>query len=467
MLRLTRDSAIYALGAVAGKAVGVVLLPVLTRALSTDDYGRLEVLSTLGSALISALLLGIDRAALRLSFSEEGEVRRSLLSTWYGIATALVLPPALVCLLFAAPISAVLFGNADYARAVAYVGGITVFGTYQFVALTILRAERRPGAYAALSGATLVVNAALVIAFVALAGGGLDLVLAAFLTSVALGAVVGIVVVRGAALGRPSAAAAHALLVMGLPLAPAVVVTWAAEFANRAIVLAAAGPTEVAYLGIGLRAASIAGLAVVGLQLAWEPHAYALGTASLDRLAHDARRALVGVSALVVAVALVAREAVEIVAGPGYVPALPALGFCLIATLAAALFVVTTTSSALAMAMRDIGIATVAGIVVGVVATLALARPYGGAGAAAGIALGQLCAAVLALWLGRARSALPIAWLPTAAVLVAASVAALAATVLDASVALRAALAASFAVVLLAEGSVRALTERMLARARA
>ena len=119
MLRLTRDSAIYALGAVAGKAVGVVLLPVLTRALSTDDYGRLEVLSTLGSALISALLLGIDRAALRLSFSEEGEVRRSLLSTWYGIATALVLPPALVCLLFAAPISAVLFGNADYARAVA------------------------------------------------------------------------------------------------------------------------------------------------------------------------------------------------------------------------------------------------------------------------------------------------------------------------------------------------------------
>lgn len=468
MLQLTRDSAIYALGAVAGKAVGLLLLPVLTRALAPEEYGRLEILSTLGSALISALLLGIDRAALRLSFAEGDAARRSTLTTWYLMATALALPPALLLVVAAGPVSAVLFGDPSAETAVALVGWITLLGTYQVVALTILRAERRPAAYAALSGGALLLNAALVIAGFAVVPAAVDLVLLAYALSLGAGAIAGAALVRRVAFGRPSRGAVSSLLALGLPLAPAVVATWLAEFLNRAIVLGTAGPLEVGYLGVGLRFASIAGLAVAGLQLAWEPHAYAHGgaAAGLRPLAQDARRALVGVAALVAALGLVSREAVLLVSGGTYLPAVPALGFSLLAVLATGATIIAMTPSLLAGAMRDVGAATLGGIAAGVAATLLLAGPYGAAGAAAGIAFGQAISALAVGWLGRARSEIALPW-PRILVVAGASVAVtLASTVAEATPALRALLAAAFVLVLLAEGSVRQALASLVTRGR-
>lgn len=468
MLQLTRDSAIYALGAVAGKAVGLVLLPILTRALAPDEYGRLEVLSTLGSALVSALLLGIDRAALRLSFAERDAARRSTLGTWCVVATALALPPALLLAVASGPLSTLLFGDARFATAVALVGWITLLGTYQFIALTILRAERRPGTYAVLSGGSLLLNAALVIGSFAVAPAAVDVVLLAYALSLGAGAIAGAVLVRRVAFGRPSRRAVSSLLALGLPLAPAVVATWLAEFAHRAIVLGIAGPVEVGYLGVGLRFASIAGLAIAGLQLAWEPHAYARGREpeGLGPLAHDARRALVGIAALVAALSLVAREVVPLVSGAPYLPALPAFGFSSLAVLATGAFIVAMTPSLLAGAMRDIGAATLVGTGAGVAATFVLAGPYGGAGAATGIAFGQVVAAIGVAWLGRGRSGLALPWRPIATVLAAAGAVTLASTTLEASAAARALFAAAFGVVLLAEGSIGRAIASLVAKAR-
>jgi O-antigen/teichoic acid export membrane protein len=463
VLRLTHDSAIYALGAVAGKGAALVLLPVLTRSLSTEEFGRFEVLSTLGTALVVALLLGLDRAALRLAFVERGEARRAMFGSWWAIATVVLLPPAVVLVAAARPISAALFGDPMYTGAVALVGVIALFNTYEVIALTALRAEQRPGAYALLSGGGLILNAALVIGLIVAFGARAELVLLAYAVSVVGGARV-----RRVAMARPSRRAIRSLFALGLPLAPAVAATWAAEFADRAILLGLAGPTEVAYLGFGLRAASVAGLAVTGLQLAWEQHAYGLGTApaSLARLADDARRSMIGVALVVAAVALVAREAVLIVAGSTYLPALPAIGLCFVAIIGSALFVITTTSSMLASAMHEVGAATLVGVGVTVGGTLILAGPYGAAGVAAAIAVGQVSAAFAAGWLGRGRVAIPLAWIPTAAVLAASAAVALASTMVETPLGLRAVMGGAFALALFAEGSVGAVTGRLLRQVR-
>jgi O-antigen/teichoic acid export membrane protein len=446
MLRLTRDSAIYALGAVAGKAVAVVLLPILTRALSPDDFGRLEVLSVMASALVSALLLGIDRAALRLYFEREDPERRPLFATWYLLAATLVVPAAVVCVLGAVPISTGLFGSVAYARGVAYTGGVVVFSTLQFVALTILRAQGRPSAYALLSGITLIGYAALTIALIGAVGASVDVVVLAAFVSWAASAVIGLILVRDVALAVPTGPAARLLLAVGLPLAPAVIATWGAEFANRLIVLGLAGPTQVAFLGLGLRAASVAGLAIAGFQLAWEPHAYRLGVSVSGRakLAADARRALIALAAIVVGLALVAREGLLLVSGEAYLGALPTLGLCLVGALAGGLFVITSTPSALATAMGDIGRASLVGIGVGLVTTVVLTAPFGAAGAACGIAIGQLTMALAVARLGRHRPTLPIPWPQVGAVIAGAGLIALAATTLDASVPLRAVFALAF-----------------------
>lgn len=468
MLRLTRDSAIYSLGAVTGKAVAIVLVPIVTRALSPDDYGRLEVLSTLGSALVSILLLGIDRAALRLAFTAESD-RRRLLASWYALAAAIVVPPALVAVALARPLSEAMFASAGYTLAVASVGAVVALGTFQFLALAVLRADRRPVAYAALSGGGLVLNAALVAALVLTTGATVGGVLAAYAVSLLVGAVVGVFLVRDSIRARPSLAFARRLLLLGLPLAPTVAAIWLAELANRAILLGTAGAAEVGFLGLGLRFASIASLAVGGLQLAWEPHAYAAGSSSaaLARLANDARRALIGVATVVVAIALTGPELIGALSGPAYLPALPALGAALVAALAAALFVVTTTPSLLAGAMRDVGIASLAGSAMVVAGTLALAGPLGAAGAAAGLAFGQLAAALVAAWSGRRHPGLPVAWARTGTLLMLAAAVAVLATTLGSGPVERLALGLAFAAALYLEGSLASLVRRPFGRIRA
>ena len=68
--RLTRDSLVFALGAVAGKAIGFLMLPVLTRLLTPSEFGRFDVISALAGAGVSTLVLGMDVATTRLAFDE-------------------------------------------------------------------------------------------------------------------------------------------------------------------------------------------------------------------------------------------------------------------------------------------------------------------------------------------------------------------------------------------------------------
>lgn len=411
--RLSRDSFVYALGSLLGKAVGLVMLPILTRLLSPADYGRVDVLGTLGSAAISALLLGMDVAATRLFFDADGSSARGrLLATWCAIAGVIVVPFGAGMMFFSGTLSEILFATKAYAPAVASVGLVTVFGTYHHIALTTLRAAGRPGLFAAVSAGTLLLNAALAVWLLVSWDDGVTSVIASLAVSLFAAGAVGLFLVRDQIRGEPGRQEFRSLLRLGLPLAPAVAAGWAAEFANRAILLTAGGPQQVAYLAVALRIASIAGLAVVGFQLAWQPHAFAGGTsqAALSRLALDGRRFLVGVAAAVAFLALAAPEVLATLGGPGYGDALAAVGVSLVGALAAALYLVTSMPSALARRMSDLGIASTAGVVVSVAANAALVVEWGAFGTAVALMLGPLTAAVTAYGLGSRHMVMPVQW---------------------------------------------------------
>src|SRR5438132_543977 len=117
--RLTRDSLVFALGAVAGKAIGFLMLPVLTRLLTPSEFGRFDVISALVGAGVSTLILGMDVATTRLAFDERTQDRRALFGTWYAIAGIVVLPVAAILILASGPISQVLLGESAHAPAIA------------------------------------------------------------------------------------------------------------------------------------------------------------------------------------------------------------------------------------------------------------------------------------------------------------------------------------------------------------
>jgi O-antigen/teichoic acid export membrane protein len=403
--RLTRDSVIFALGSAAGKAIGFVLVPFLTRTLTPADFGRFDVLSSLESTIVSALALGLDVATVRLYFEHSEGDRRRLLSTWYVLTAVIVLPPSLAIVLASRQVSSVVFHTGKYQLASAMVGVITVGGSFLYAGLTVLRAQGRPGWYAVISGGNLVVYAIAAVILILAWHRSVGAAMVAMALGQCAGAVAGLILLRRSVFGRPSRGLSSQLLKLALPLAPAVVGLWVADFANRAILLGIRGPTEVAYLGVAIRLASVGVVIVSGFQLAWQPRAFSLGTsaAAYRSIVSDGRKIAITVSAGAVSIGLFGPEAVDIVAGRRYERALPAVGFALIAALGTGVYLVVSTPSAVAKAMGDLGRSSAIAVAVGVAANFALASRFGATGTAAAMALGQFCGILTAVFLARRR----------------------------------------------------------------
>ena len=80
--RLTGESLVYGLGQVSGRAVQLLLVPVLTRALLTDQYGVSETILAYSQTALLVLVFGMDAALARFFYQEpDREARVRMTST--------------------------------------------------------------------------------------------------------------------------------------------------------------------------------------------------------------------------------------------------------------------------------------------------------------------------------------------------------------------------------------------------
>lgn len=421
--RLTRDSFVYALGSVAGKAISLLMLPIITRLLPPAEYGRLDLLSTLASALISILWLGVDVAIIRTLAARDSHAREPQIVGSFFLLLAMLTAPWFVLLAYSAPfMSGALLGNEMSAAAIRIVAVVVVSGTFQIAMLTILRARHQPARYSLVMVSTLVVTALSSIALLFGWRQQAESLLIAIAFGQSLGGVIGMLLIGRAVIGRPSRSTMRLLLVLGLPLVPSVVTTWGAEFANRGILLARAGGAELGFLSLALRFASVTGLVVTGFQLAWQPQAFALGDSSAARVrtGANARRILASVSILVALLGFSAPDLVPLISGKLYAGATQAIGPLLIASLGAALFLVLSMPSAIARSMRDLGLAGTIGALSGVGLNVLLSPSLGATGTAISLAAGQLLSCAVLVVVGRRHPQLAIPWRPLAGLMIAA-----------------------------------------------
>src|SRR5262249_14159498 len=84
--RLGRHSAIYGIGGLVSRIIGVLLLPVYTRYLTPADYGKIETLLALTTVMGLVLRAGITSAFFRFYFDVEddaGRLRVLRTSFWF------------------------------------------------------------------------------------------------------------------------------------------------------------------------------------------------------------------------------------------------------------------------------------------------------------------------------------------------------------------------------------------------
>jgi O-antigen/teichoic acid export membrane protein len=382
-----RDTLLLGAAVVLPRATGFLTLPVYTRVLGPEDFGRYELLIAVMALLYAVCLVGLDFAIAVRYFSHDEEAQRRDVASAVAVAgVASVATAAVLGVLggtlgpwiLQVPDGAVPFTIAVAAVPFNVVGGI--LGMYlrlRFRGLQFFRAM--------LGGA--IAGTAIGLVLVVVGGWGLT------------GAITGLAIVHVATFGllaltasgllaraRLDRAIAYRLARLGVPLVPAGAASWIFALADRFFLAAFLGFVELGLYASAARLATILALVQFGFHAAWGP--LALGWGSLfdrdRRYAASLRLVAVAGGAAIAIIAWLAEPLLWLLAGPAYVAASGVVWTLAAAVLFSAMFFVVQIGANLAQRGGRVAIAMIVAAIVNTAANIVLipAIGYPGAGLA-------------------------------------------------------------------------------------
>ena len=119
--RLSGEAVIYGVGQVSGRAVNLLLVPVLTRVLLKQQFGVAELVAGYSASVLLVLVFGMDGALARFFYQQEdraARVRMTSSSFVFRVVTGVVV--ALLLAVLAEPLAVKLMGSEVYATVQVY-----------------------------------------------------------------------------------------------------------------------------------------------------------------------------------------------------------------------------------------------------------------------------------------------------------------------------------------------------------
>jgi O-antigen/teichoic acid export membrane protein len=405
--RLLASGASYQAGSIISAALGALMLPFYTRALTQADYGVAETLLTFLILISIPLRLGLGEAFVRFWFDDDDPARRRRVARSVSatvLATTTV--GSLALLAFAGPLSELLLDRRD-----ATLFGFGVLGLWAFTNLEVayaqLRVEERLRTYfvASMTNVLLTVTLTFVLVVV-LDTGARGYVAGNYVASAVV--LLGLWRLLRDRFGlRPRGLGP--LLRFGLPTVPADMAVFALNVVDRAYLLHRESAAAAGLYALSVKLATAVIVAVRGFQQAWPPLAYSIEDDDEARRFYAAVTTwYVVVTGLVVAaLTLLGRWLVRLLAAPSYYGAHEALPWVALGWACYGLFLVFVVIAGRAKVTIHQLPAALAGLAVNGVLLVTLVGPLGIAGA--GIALGAAYLAMLAVlgWLTRRSFAVP------------------------------------------------------------
>ena len=114
----SKDTIVYGLGNGIKKFIGILLLPLYTRALSPADFGILDTLGTLLFFISAFFNLGLDSASSFYFFQPSDEKERGEILFTTFILRLAVIVPSVILSFFSRGISVLLFKTTNYTSVV-------------------------------------------------------------------------------------------------------------------------------------------------------------------------------------------------------------------------------------------------------------------------------------------------------------------------------------------------------------
>lgn len=380
-----RGSILFAAGVILPRAGGLLTVPIYTRVLGPEDFGRYDLLLSLGALFYAVCLVGMD-FAISVRFFELAEPDRRL-----DVATALMIAGAAsLCVSGVLVALAGLLGPLVLQSSNGWLPFLVVIASAPLnvlggVVAMYLRLRFRAGAF-----------------FMAVVGGiivgtGAGLVLVIAFGQGLVGAVLGVAIANVLTLmllltgcrglldhGRhPDRGRVAVLVRTGAPLVPAGASSWVFAVADRFFVSGFVGFAQLGLYAAAARLGTILALLQFGFFAAWGPTALRWGGAPDRERRYEASLRLVAVAggATAAMVSWLAAPLLWIVAGPNYEGAANVVWLLADSVLFSAMFFVVQIGSNLAKRGDRVAIATIAAAIVNTAANLALIPPLGYMGA--------------------------------------------------------------------------------------
>jgi len=274
---LLRHSAIYGLGSIVARVLGVLLLPLYTRYLSPSDYGLIETLVALSAVLTALVAQAMKSAFFRFYFDSTEPARRHLVvrtAFWYVMAASTAATVAGIAL--AAQLSWLLFGTHGH-RGLVIAAFIGLWAALNYEQMTSLfRVEQRSTAYvtATLANVAITITATILLVVV-FKKGPLGVLVGNFTGT--LIAYAALLLYSRHALGLQFDRSLYrAMNRFGLPLVPSAVALWLTNFSDRFFLIKLTDAQEVGLYSVGVRIASAIVLLLTAFRLAWPAFAYSI-----------------------------------------------------------------------------------------------------------------------------------------------------------------------------------------------
>ncbi|HUK62200.1 MAG TPA: oligosaccharide flippase family protein [Dongiaceae bacterium] len=395
--KLTGESLVYGLGQVSGRAVQVLLVPILTRLLTPDVFGVADLVQAYSAFAVLVLVFGMDGALVRYFYREpDREARRRMVSTVLVFRVAVSLLAALALASLAGPLSTGLMGSPSYRKYVLIGAATLPFTLLVLFANDVLRVTFQPWKFIALNLFQTVVTGGLSLWWVMHERMGVAGVLYGKLFGDLLTALAGLVFMRHSFTPRLDREVLGRMLRFGAPLVPASLAYGIVSSADRWFLRRAHGLADVGVYAVALKFLTVVMMGVSAFSLAFFPFAHAR--------AHDPQAGrlyarvlalyVAGASLLALAVGLFAPEVLSVLVAPGYrAAAAPAL-LLTFAAVAYGAYYVACLGIQLALKTSWLAVSAGAAAVAAVAADALLARPWGATGVAAGTLIGNVVIAV-------------------------------------------------------------------------
>jgi O-antigen/teichoic acid export membrane protein len=397
---LRKDVLTYGFLSALNQMSGVLLLPILTRVLSVDDYGTVDIIATFVSLVAIGLRLALPNALTRYYHDTEGNQARSqLVSSMLAFVATVGLVAVAAVYVSAGWLAKALLDSGDHADLIRIGGWIALATALASIPLTTLRMERRIVAYNVPTLLSTILHVALALYFVVGLGSGVQGVFWARLLSSAALLIVSLWLARRHFATTISIPRLRRSLTYSLPLLPGLLSVWVNQQAGRLILLFFSGLAGVAVFGAASRIVQVINFVLIAFQQAWMP--YSMIIIKTPERNEVYRRAFNyhsgGFACLALALTAVSPELLAIL-----VPADYRHGYVVVPWLVGALVISHSrsfTKLGVMIGEKTAGISLAAwvGVVLNVVLALALIPPFGIAGASIAVFVAEVVVTGL-LW---------------------------------------------------------------------